>query len=55
MVETKYVSKYLDVPNSPLFPFGHGLSYTNFAYSDVRVSAKDVGVGALTADKKAHP
>ncbi len=32
-------SKYLDAPVAPLFPFGHGLSYTQFAYTDLRVSA----------------
>lgn len=32
-VEPKYRSKYLDVLNSPLYPFGHGLSYTTFEYS----------------------
>ena len=33
-----YTSKYLDVPNEPLFPFGHGLSYGRFTYSDLRVT-----------------
>jgi beta-glucosidase len=34
-----YTSKYLDVPWTPLFPFGHGLSYTGFAYADLRASS----------------
>jgi beta-glucosidase len=34
----KYTSKYLDVPNTPLFPFGYGLSYTTFGFSNLRVS-----------------
>jgi beta-glucosidase len=36
----KYTSKYLDVANSPLYPFGYGLSYTTFKYSDLRLSQK---------------
>jgi beta-glucosidase len=32
-------SRYIDLPNDPLFPFGHGLSYTRFRYSAVRLSA----------------
>ena len=34
----KYTSKYLDVANTPLYPFGYGLSYTTFNYSDIKLS-----------------
>jgi beta-glucosidase len=37
-----YTSKYLDVPNEPLFPFGHGLTYGRFALSNLRVSPVNV-------------
>ncbi|RLD86619.1 MAG: beta-glucosidase BglX, partial [Bacteroidetes bacterium] len=38
--EFKFTSKYLDVPNDPLFPFGYGLSYTNFNYSNFKLNSK---------------
>ena len=35
----KYTSKYLDLPWTPLFPFGYGLSYTQFRLSNLQLSA----------------
>ena len=34
---SKFTSRYLDAPWEALFPFGYGLSYTDFAYEDLRV------------------
>ena len=38
----KYRSNYLDVSNDPLYPFGYGLSYTNFSYSDISLSSNTI-------------
>lgn len=48
--DAKYESRYLDVPNEPLYAFGHGLSYTEFDYSPITLSADSFsGNGVLTA------
>ena len=36
-----FTSKYLDAPNEPLFPFGHGLTYGRFALSNLRVTPRE--------------
>jgi len=42
-----YLSKYLDIPNKPLLPFGFGLSYTNYIYENLRLSSD-----TMTADEQ---
>ena len=46
----KFRSNYLDVDNEPLYPFGYGLSYTTFQYSDIALSTPTLGKdGSVTA------
>ncbi|MCM8899894.1 beta-glucosidase BglX [Caldicoprobacter algeriensis] len=48
--EFRFCSKYLDIPNAPLYPFGYGLSYTTFQYSDFVLDSNKLTVdGAITA------
>ena len=43
--EARYTSKYIDGPNEPLYPFGYGLSYTTFEYTNLKLSTKKLNEG----------
>lgn len=46
----KFSTKYLDIPNEPLFPFGYGLSYAKFTYGDLKISSNKMNTaGTITA------
>jgi beta-glucosidase len=47
---TKYFSRYIDETNAPLFPFGYGLSYTQFSYGKIQLSQDKI-----SARKLMHP
>ncbi|MHC5156601.1 MAG: glycoside hydrolase family 3 N-terminal domain-containing protein [Planctomycetota bacterium] len=42
--DDRFTSKYIDSPNTPLLPFGYGLSYTTFAYSALSLENKNVQI-----------
>ena len=47
----RFVSKYLDAPNEALYPFGHGLTYTDFSISDITLSSDKLSDdGEITAE-----
>lgn len=41
-MENRFLSRYSDMPNQPLYPFGYGLGYTEFSYSEVRLDKEEI-------------
>ncbi|MGB6974348.1 MAG: glycoside hydrolase family 3 N-terminal domain-containing protein [Terracidiphilus sp.] len=49
--DTRFFSRYIDVPNSALFPFGFGLTYSTFSFSDVKVSRASLPLAQALAQR----
>jgi beta-glucosidase len=49
--DSRFFSRYIDVPNSALFPFGYGLSYSSFSYGDVKVSKSNIPLAHALANR----
>jgi len=52
--DEKYVSRYIDEQSSPQFPFGFGLSYTNFSYGNLHVDKTKISAASLNEDLQAR-
>jgi len=53
--ESVFWSHYTDIANTPLYPFGHGLSYSKFEYANLKLSSNTIGKGSkitVTVDVK---
>lgn len=46
MSATKARAKYIDMPGTPVYEFGYGLSYTKFEYSNLKLSSKEINKAA---------